>query len=191
MAKTSPAPNVGPIEGEVRLTRGASKGTGPALNAPALVHTAEQAAGLRRVREDLIQKTAARAAGAAPAADAPPAAPPEKPREDVDSVEVKLPNGLVVEFGPPAGVALTFKLAQILGDMVANPGANMAMRILMCVRKIEGIPVAMPQNMVEAQGLANRISDDGLDHLASVYMTYWPNLTVKDLGVLKKNLRQS
>jgi len=107
------------------------------------------------------------------------------PREDVDSVEVQLPCGLV-EFGPPAGVSLTMRIATF-PDVTAR--STMVLRVLMYVRAIDGKPMRAITNMTEAQRLANIIGDRYIDYLADLMTTYWPPINTADLPVIKKNLR--
>lgn len=109
----------------------------------------------------------------------------ETPREDLDSVTLTLPCG-EVEFGPPPGVSLTVRVATFPD---APSRGNVLLRVLMCVRSIDGKPVRPLANMVDVQRLANIIGDQYLDVLAELYNQYWPPLSVRDLPTIKKNPR--
>jgi hypothetical protein len=114
---------------------------------------------------------------------------PPAPREPVETIELTLPNGRAVKYGPPADVALTFRVIDICGD--DNGAAKVAVvRSLLCIREIDGKPVPAIANMVDAQKLANMVGDDGLDVLYLLHNTTWPPLTLRDLPTIKKNHKQ-
>lgn len=126
----------------------------------------------------------------APLSEAEPAEAPELP-EDLESVELQLPNGAVVEFGPPPGISLQMRLARMLGSENANLVAQGLYRILMCVRSINGQKVPAITTKLEAERVANLVGDNGIDILSITYHTYWPPPKVNDLPVVKKNQRIS
>lgn len=115
-------------------------------------------------------------------------APPE-PREDVSSIELELPNGMTVIFGPPEGVSMSMRVLRLLGTDAENRIMVQIYRVLMCVREINGVDVPTITNRLDVDKLANRIGDQALDILSSAYRKYWPPLTVGDLPEIKKNLR--
>ncbi len=116
------------------------------------------------------------------------AAAPEIPPEQLDSVIVQTPAG-EVEFGPPSGVSMTLRIAQMLGDSNGNRLYLAALRTLMCVRKIDGKPVTPVTSEVEAQYLANLLGDSTVDYLFTVYVENWPPPGKGELQVLRKNKR--
>lgn len=115
------------------------------------------------------------------------AAAPAKPRERVESLEIKLPDGRVVLFGPPTAVALQMRIAGLVGDNLNNFTATFAKTIL-SVRNIDGQPVPAVGNMVDVQRVANMIGEDGVDLLMLALNQYWPPVTIGELQVVKKNL---
>jgi hypothetical protein len=124
------------------------------------------------------------------AADDKPAAP-RPPREPIDTIELDLPNnGLHVKYGPPMGVSLNLRIADLLGDDT-NATKVIIVRTLLCVREVDGKPAPAIGTMVDVQKLANMIGDDGIDALYLLHNATWPPLTVLDLPAIKKNPRQS
>lgn len=113
-----------------------------------------------------------------------------EPVEDLDSVELDLPNGMRVEFGPPSGISLSMRIIRLLGEQSSNSLAVGILRILMCVRSINGAPVAPITTQIDADKMANRIGDDGIDILSTVYAQYWKPVRQNDLKLIKKNLRR-
>lgn len=148
--------------------------------------SAEETAEIQRQRAAIHDK--ARERGAA-IADEQPAAP-SPPREPVESIELMLPNGRAVEYGPPHDVSLSLRIVDILGDETAAAKV-VIVRTVLCVRKIDGRKPPGVANMVDVQKIANMISDDGLDILYVLHNTHWPPITSRDLPAVKKNLRQS
>jgi hypothetical protein len=63
------------------------------------------------------------------------------------------------------------------------------LRTLMCVRSIDGKPVTAVTSMVEAQYLANTLTDPVLDFLFTTYMDTWPPPAAGELQILRKNKR--
>ncbi|HEV3024371.1 MAG TPA: hypothetical protein VGX76_17970 [Pirellulales bacterium] len=148
--------------------------------------TPEEAQQIRDRRQQTFDKARARNGQFA---SKEPEAPPAPPREPVDSIELTLPNGRAVVYGPPADVALTFRIIDICGD---DAGASKVaiVRSLLCIRQIDGKPVGPLANMIDVQKLANMVGDDGLDVLYLLHNTTWPPLTIRDLPAVKKNMRQ-
>lgn len=114
--------------------------------------------------------------------------PPAAPRENLDSVELELPNGLRVEFGPPVGVALSTKLLLFFGGRDPSAGEDRITATMMCLRSVNGQPVSI-LNSVDRDKWVNAIGDDGLAMLQYVYREYWPPPTIADLKIIKKNPR--
>jgi hypothetical protein len=146
---------------------------------------ADAVAKAKEVRDKLLQQ----AKVAVP--PAPPPEPPATPREDVETIEVELPNGLHVVFGPPQDVSLTVRIATQFPETAGNQALDSIVRVAMSIRSINGDPPPAIGNMVDVQKLANRIGDRGLDVLAYCQAVYWPPLTLGNLPAVKKNLRQS
>ena len=138
----------------------------------------------RAAREKLEQVQAA-----PPIKQTPAEQPPHEPIEDVESVEVQLPNGMVVEFGPPRDISLTMRVIKLLGDD-AGSMQGMIYQLLLSIRSINGTPVPPITNTIEGEKLANKIGDAGIDILLGVKNEYWKPIRVSQLPILKKNLRK-
>lgn len=115
---------------------------------------------------------------------------PEEPEENLESIDVELPNGMIVNFGPPSDISLTMRIIRLIGDQAAEALTNRVYRILLSVRSVDGVPVTPITNTIEADKLANRLGDAGLDVLSIVMLTYWKAARAKDLKILKKNQRK-
>jgi hypothetical protein len=145
----------------------------------------------QKKNETLAATAAAMRERAAEAAAAPPETPPEPPapREDVESIEVKLLDGRTVLFGPPKGVSLTMRIAMNFPEATTNPMIDRLARVLMSVQSIDGKRPIQIGNMVDLTKLANEIGDIGIDELFTWLNRYWGDLRINDTQVLKKNLR--
>lgn len=139
----------------------------------------------RTLVEKAKQEATAARNGAAPEADASEA---ETPRERVDSIEVELPNGRHVEFGPPPNVSMTVRLLAFFGTRDPSRGEGMATTLAMCVRSIDGRAVQVVEP-IGRDKLINEIGDDGMEVLEHYYTRFWPRPTVMDLKLIKKNYR--
>lgn len=113
---------------------------------------------------------------------------PVSAREDVESVEVTLPDGRVIEFGPPNGVSLTMRVATFPD---VPPRATGLLQVLMCIRSVDGTIPRQMNSMIDAQKMANVLGDQAIDILATIYSETWPPVTTADLPTIKKNLRRS
>lgn len=113
---------------------------------------------------------------------------PAAPREDIESLEIALPNGTLVHFGPPAGVALQMRIASILGQTLNEYTAGMC-KTVMSIRSIDGKTIPPVGNLVDVQRVANMVGEEGVDLLMMASATYWPAVTIADLQIVKKNLR--
>lgn len=110
-----------------------------------------------------------------------------QPIEDIESVEVQLPNGRIVLFGPPATPA-SLRVAQMLGTQASGLLVTIVSTLLY-VREIDGQAVRPVGDLVTAQAMLNQLGDDGLDILGAVYQECWPALTRSALPILKKKYR--
>ena len=114
---------------------------------------------------------------------------PRPPREDLASVEVSLPNGMVVEIGPTPGVALTMRLLHYYGANEFSMADEAITRALMCVRAIDGDPYPTITSPMDRDRLGHRLGDEGIAVVVTTYRTYWPPLVLSELPVLKKTPR--
>ena len=113
----------------------------------------------------------------------------DKPREDIESVELKLPDGRDVVFGPPAGISLTARVAMLMAGTPPSDAMDMIARCCLSVRSLDGKKLPPITNRVDIQKCANIVGDGGLDVLAYVLSEYWPAVKLKELQTIKKNLR--
>ncbi len=146
-------------------------------------------AALAARRGQIVGQSAARVRAAAAEAEAEAAeAAAAPPIEDIESVEVRLPNGSVVLFGPPATPA-SIRVAQMLGPQASGLTISIA-TVLLYIQAIDDVPVRQIGNFqVDGQALLNRIGDDGLDLLSAVSQECWPGISRSALPIIKKNRR--
>jgi hypothetical protein len=176
---TAPAAAPGQIDAELRIST---------HKAP----TRKAADTRAKINADLAEKAAEmreRAAAAPPQEVAEAAAAVPAPREDVESIEIKLLDDRVVVLGPPKGVSLTMRIAMTIPEAITNPMVNFLARTLMSVRSVNGQPLRPIGNIVDLTKLANEIGDVGIEELNFWYQKHWGELRVSDLQLLKKNLR--
>lgn len=100
-------------------------------------------------------------------------APPENPPQDSDlsgvesqvvgghkpPISLTLPSGRKIEFKKPQG-ALSMRVAELLGENSANQAMNIYYRMLLCISKLDSIPVSPPISSREVKLLADRLGDD-------------------------------
>lgn len=118
-----------------------------------------------------------------------PSSESHEAQEDIETIEVELPNGHVVVFGPPSGISMTMRIALMFGAENPNRLTTTMMRTLFCVRSVDGRSVSPISNTVEAQALANILGDDGCDLLFDLLMATWPPPTTKSLKIIRKSAR--
>lgn len=180
--------------GEFKLSINRNPGEAPKTGKLAEAKAArEEAAGLIRARRAQIHERHKLEQSQLDEDDAADRDRPKEPlpeRENIESIEFTLPNGLEIEYGPPAGVSLLARLTDFFGDRDPTVAQHRLARILMCVRKIGGKDVAPITNEIAKTKLANRIGDDGLDIIMYYDRTYWPPLMKAELPVVKKKLKE-
>lgn len=136
---------------------------------------------LHAARQAVETQTAAPAPAGEPAAKA--------VMEDVESVDIQLPDGRVVTMGPPPVPAIFITSQAYPEDKDAQ--RQMLARGLLYIRAIDAKPIVRPVDPVQFQMLANEIGDVGLDHVVACWQRFWKPAGPSDLLVLKKNLRGS
>jgi len=117
-------------------------------------------------------------------------APPAAPRENVESVEVAVPNGMVVVYGPRPGSNLSWDIAEMLGDAVRNNLKVALAKVALCVRSIDGREIKKPGNEIEARKIANVLGEDGIDMLYLVHDEVWPPVRKENLPTIRKIFRE-
>ena len=160
----------------------------PKLN-PARGANKELGEQIRRRRKQIHDQARVDAAISEQQQEAAKTAEPPPPREDINSIEVPLRNGMKVEYGPPNGISLLDRIARFYGGRDPSVSEFRLTRVLMGVREINGRPVPPLTNEVERTKLANRIGDEGIDLLFYYDRTYWPPLRQVELPSVKKKLR--
>lgn len=122
---------------------------------------------------------------------------PAPERENIDSIEIPLRDGRIIDYGPPAGISLSDRIARLYsGRAMAEGGPDPGIteyrltRLLMGVRAIDGRPVAI-HNLIDRTRVANQLGDEAIDLLNLFDNQYWPPLRKEELPLVKKNLRQS
>lgn len=155
------------------------------------------------VHDDAVAERLKKAGGTSPGQNGSKEAPAhpvgEIPFLAEDSVLLQMPNGDIVEVGPP-GQSTVFMIARIMSDGTATQDVTNPMlvmmnsnivRALLYVRAINGRAIRAPANMAEAQALANMLKDEGVDFVSVAMNKFWRTAGgPEDLPVLKKNLRQ-
>lgn len=110
-------------------------------------------------------------------------------REDVESIEIRIPNGKVISYGRTRGAAKALVIARIIGVQAQAIMAPQVVEVLVNIRAIDGVPIKTPENMIQAQALLNTIDDDGYETLLVAHNHFWPPQRVDSLQVLQKRLR--
>jgi hypothetical protein len=144
-------------------------------------------AGQNEREAEVMARVAKKVATVAPPAAAAVQAP-ASPREDLESIEFTLPNGMQVVFGPPKGISLTYRIIAMMNGIDTGVAHQRVLRSLLCVRSIDTVPVTI-NNDIDANALANRIGDGGIELLNFYLNEYWPPLRRNELPMLKKNQR--
>jgi len=101
-------------------------------------------------------------------------------------VELLLPNGKIVVMGPPNVGTMTL-MARLLGDGIPSGVMMGFLKAIFYVRSIDGQTVALPQDQIAVQAIANQLGDAGEDIIMASYSTYWPPVGEADLPVIRKS----
>jgi hypothetical protein len=109
-------------------------------------------------------------------------------RADYDTIDLELPNGTVVTYGPVRGIGTALIVAQIVGTRAAAMLAPQTVEILLNIRAVDGVPIKI-ENWVQAQALLNKLENPGLEHIMVAHNRYWPPVRLDDLKVLQTRLR--
>lgn len=117
-----------------------------------------------------------------------PEADTAEPRERLAAVEIELPSGQVVEFGPPSGVTVAAKLLTFFGGRDPSKAEETITTTMLYIKAIDGSPIEV-RDTIQRDKLLNQIGDDGLLILNYARSQYWPGPLVSDLKIVKKTLR--
>ena len=121
--------------------------------------------------------------------------PQEEPKQEesfqvggevAQEIELMLPGNLRVTMGQP-DISTTFLISRILGPDSVNAMSTIYLKALMYVKSLNGEKVNRPTSMGEAQALANKLSDPGMDIIVTALAKYWPPITIDQLPVVKKS----
>ncbi|HTI81732.1 MAG TPA: hypothetical protein VL614_14890 [Acetobacteraceae bacterium] len=111
-----------------------------------------------------------------------------EPREPIDSLTFELPNGCIVEFGPPVGESLTVKMLQIYGNRDFSRAEEDITWTMCCLRTVDEKPVRIG-NTIDRDKWITVIGDEGLGILRTTLNRYWPPLRRYDLKIIEKKMR--
>lgn len=104
-------------------------------------------------------------------------------------IELTLKSGIKVIMGP-AKIGTLLTISRIIQEEPGNEMLFQIVKALTYVRAIDGIPVNLPQNMVEVKDVLNQLGPGGDEEVFLAYSLYWPPVTTADLKVVgKKNLQ--
>jgi hypothetical protein len=152
---------------------------------------------IRERRKQIHQQAKVDAAGAGLGPDAQEQEPAPE-REDIESIEITLRDGRVIEYGPPNNISLSDRIARLYSTRSVSEGGpdpgfteTRLTRLLMGVRAISGKTVPPVTNLVERTRLANQLGDQAIDLLYYFDNRHWPPLRESEIPIAKKNLRQS
>lgn len=119
------------------------------------------------------------------------AQPSNIPLSPEDAMVIQIPDGRIVELAQPP-IAVAFLSARIMGeagtkgDVAASFTVTAYVRALMYVRKVNGQPVPRPTNFIEAQEMANHLTDVGMEHVMLAVAQEWPQPDVSQLKIIRK-----
>ncbi len=108
--------------------------------------------------------------------------------ELVESIEIKLPNGSIVEMRAPTAFQ-GFVIDRMFANQPFAQTSRAYATALMHVEKINGQPFRKPTVEGECQSKANYLGPGGMDTVFQAYTQFFAGSN--KLQVLKKNLRDS
>lgn len=118
------------------------------------------------------------------------------PREDIEEIYFTLRDGREIVYGPPRGISTTDRIVRMYAARAyeqggPNPsmGEQRLTKILLGVRSIAGRPVPPVTDLVQRTRLANELGDEALDILFYYHAENWPDLSQKELPLIKKQYR--
>ena len=103
-----------------------------------------------------------------------------------DTVRFQIPDGPVVEMGPPSGGTMR-RAIKLMEDMESNSVLMLGhIKAMLYVRTVNGEAVGALSNKVDLQRLGDKLGDRGEELVMVAYGTYWPSFTEESLPVIKK-----
>lgn len=114
---------------------------------------------------------------------------PVPPHEDVEAIEMTLPSGKVVEYGPRRGSNLSWDVAALMGDQSTNGMLAGVIKVVLCIRSIDGKAYQKPGEMILAKKIANMFDERDLDTMYAIHGEVWPPLRRAQLPLVKKIFR--
>ncbi len=104
-------------------------------------------------------------------------------------IQLTLKSNIKVIMGP-AKIGTLLTISRIIQEEPGNEMLFQIVKALTYVRAIDGIPVNLPQNMVEVKDILNQLGPGGDEEVFLAYSLYWPPVTTADLKVVGgKNLQ--
>lgn len=110
-------------------------------------------------------------------------------REEVEELELELPDGRTVVMAPPPAGQLFYKIAQVLQGDYNSAIMQATLRMFMHIRSIDGRALPAISSAVDLVKQMNEFGEATLDLLTYVTQTNWPPFTVGDLKIVKKTLK--
>lgn len=157
---------------------------------------ASNAAEQMRARRAQIHKQAEIDAGGGGLPDLHGDPDPTPEREDIESIEFRLRDGRLIEYGPPTNISLSDRIARLysarsFAEGGPDPGITefRLTRLLMGVRAIDGRPTRPITNLIERTRLANELGDQALEIIHVFDRKHWPPLQETELPLVEKKFR--
>ena len=110
------------------------------------------------------------------------------PREDLESITLRLPSGMQVEIGPPFNSTVAVRLMMFFGGRQPSQTEEAITATILCIREIDGVPVSV-SDMIGRDRIINQIGDNSLIILQHAYREHWPPPAITDLVVIQKKMR--
>lgn len=111
------------------------------------------------------------------------------PHEDIEHIEVDLPSGKHVVYGPRPGSNLSWDVAAMMGDESSNMMLSGVVKVVLCIRSIDGKAYQKPGDMILAKKIANLFDERDLDTLFALHNQTWAPLRRSQLPTVKKIFR--
>ena len=107
--------------------------------------------------------------------------------EPIETLELVMPNGMKILYGPPKGISLSMRLIRMFGDANWTSPTGTYFRVLMCVQQIDGEHIKPIGSRIDGEKLANRLGDQTMEYLMQIHARYWATNSQVDLLVVKKH----
>lgn len=146
----------------------------------------EQRRAIKASHEETLRRNQAEKNRPAPADE-----PLPKPPEDVQSIQIELPDGRTVDLERPPAGTLNLRIALIAGngpETMSGMFLSIA-RAMAHITHIDGEPAPVLDSKVELIKLQNLLGEDGVDAVTIAVNETWPPMQRSQLKIVKKTLR--